>query len=113
MPAGDRTGPEGNGPKTGRGLGDCDTTSTTQQNNSMSFGRGSGFGAGRGFGRGYGFGVGRGRNSGRAFGFGRGCRFLSDVPFNTASEKDLIEFRLKSLEAEKEFLEKRLSELSN
>jgi len=23
MPAGDRTGPEGNGPLTGRGLGDC------------------------------------------------------------------------------------------
>ena len=60
MPAGDRTGPWGLGPRTGRGLGYC-----------------SGYGApgyaypgyGRGFGRGFGRGMGRGRGF-RRFGLG-------------------------------------------
>jgi Family of unknown function (DUF5320) len=62
MPAGDRTGPWGLGPRTGRGLGTC-----------------SGFGApgylfpGPGLGRGRGFSPGRG--SGRGFGIGRGRGF--------------------------------------
>ena len=43
MPAQDRTGPQGQGPLTGRGLGPC----------------------GRGLARGRGFGMGRGRGMGR------------------------------------------------
>ncbi len=50
MPYFDETGPMGNGPMTGRGLGPC----------------GGGYGRGRGRGRGF------GRGFGRAFGFGRG-----------------------------------------
>ena len=50
MPGGDRTGPMGQGPMTGRGMGPC--------------GRGLGFGRGaRGFGRGAGFGRGMGWRS--------------------------------------------------
>ena len=49
MPAGDRTGPEGMGPMTGRGAGYC---APGQMNNA---GPGSGFGRGRGMGRGYEF----------------------------------------------------------
>lgn len=51
MPGGDRTGPRGLGPMTGRGLGDCSNTSNT--GNTFfggGFGRGMGFGRGRGFG---------------------------------------------------------------
>ena len=64
MPFGDRTGPRGRGPRTGRGLGDC-TPSSSQQNDEddRGFGRDQGrdFGRGIGFGRGFGRGQGRGR----------------------------------------------------
>lgn len=55
MPAGDRTGPRGIGPITGRGLGFCAGYPTPGYMNSTPgrgfFGRGRGFGGGRGFGR--------------------------------------------------------------
>jgi len=47
MPGFDKTGPEGKGPKTGRGMGSCNP------NASKGFGRGMGRGRGRGFGRGF------------------------------------------------------------
>ena len=60
MPRGDRTGPEGQGQRTGRGLGNC----TGNQSAGFTRGQGTGFGfgnrAGRGVGRGGGFGMGRG-----------------------------------------------------
>ena len=49
MPAGDRTGPTGAGPMTGRRMGVCTETAN------VGFGRGCGRGAGRGMGRGFGF----------------------------------------------------------
>ena len=58
MPRGDKTGPEGQGPMTGRGLGDCSRQSNDNQQ-------------GRGFGRGFGRGnASRGRGLRRLFGFG-------------------------------------------
>lgn len=54
MPNQDGTGPQGDGPRTGRGLGNCGGDS----NNS-----GSGRGAGRGRGRNSGKGRGRGRRN--------------------------------------------------
>jgi len=50
MPFGDRTGPEGRGPRTGRGLGDCDEVDYPKD--SIPTPRGD-FGFGRGFGRGF------------------------------------------------------------
>ena len=76
MPGGDRTGPEGRGPKTGRGAGYCagsDEPGFTDpdQRRGAGFGFGFGFGRGRGGGRG-----GRGRGMGRGRGGrGRGLRF--------------------------------------
>ena len=73
MPRGDRTGPEGKGPKTGRGAGYCSGNEQPGvENDSPRRGFGFGFGGGRGLGRrgqgrGLGFGGGRGR--------GRGFRF--------------------------------------
>jgi len=120
MPRGDRTGPEGMGPKTGRGLGHC-TGYTTP-----------GFtkGPGRGFARGIGRGIGRGL--GRGF---RGCRrrvFFPDremMPvdigmsrlaredpyFRTYDKEDEIEDLkdyAESLKSELEQVESRLEELS-
>ncbi len=72
MPGGDRTGPEGRGPKTGRGEGYCtgnDEPGFTDPGPRRGFGFGFGAGRGAGWGRGRG---GRGRGFG---GRGRGFRF--------------------------------------
>lgn len=66
MPRGDRTGPQGQGPKTGRGLGPCGTGTEEAVNPGERIGffqrLGRGLGLGRkGAGRGQG-GSGRGRN---------------------------------------------------
>jgi hypothetical protein len=58
MPRGDRTGPNGAGPKTGRQMGFC------TGNNGPGYSYGRGFGCGRGFGGGRGFGQGWGRGFG-------------------------------------------------
>ena len=59
MPRGDKTGPEGQGPKTGRGKGSCNVPG----NNTGRQGTGQGRGTdqGRGSGQGRGTGQGRGR----------------------------------------------------
>ena len=76
MPRGDSTGPEGKGPMTGRGAGDCsgnEDPNIANERPRRGFGFGFGFGGGRGLGgRGQGRGQGfRGRGRGR----GRGFRF--------------------------------------
>ena len=70
MAYGDRTGPNGMGPMTGRGLGFCAGYDRPGYANNGGYGRGAGLGyghrngAGRGFGRGYGNGYGMGRGAG-------------------------------------------------
>ncbi len=107
MPGGDRTGPLGRGPMTGRAAGRC-----------------SGF-SGPGYanpdvpryGRGFGFGRGRGRGFGRGF-WGR--RYYYDEPYpsetpveqTTDQEKAYLESTIKSLEAELKSVQRRLQELS-
>ncbi len=72
MPGGDRTGPLGRGPRTGRGLGYC-SGSDRPGFMSRTFGRlGLGFRRGRGGGRGR---AGRGAGRGAGAGRGRGWRF--------------------------------------
>jgi hypothetical protein len=87
MPGGDRTGPLGWGPMTGRGVGYWAGYPVPGYLNPIPgrgwFGAGRGgfpWGGGRGrfFGRGFGFGRGRGRGRGRGwgrFGFGSGWGF--------------------------------------
>ena len=64
MPAGDRTGPWGAGPRTGRAFGYCAGNAAPGY---MT--------PGPGFGRGFGRGLGLGRGFGRGPGMGRGRRF--------------------------------------
>ncbi|MFC2169598.1 DUF5320 domain-containing protein [Acidobacteriota bacterium] len=110
MPRGDRTGPMGSGPMTGRGMGYC----------AGSAGPGIGFGRGFGFGRGLsrGSGLGRGRRWQQA-GF---SPFLGDPypqatpystfqPFTEEQGMDALEEQSKILEGELNQLKKRLSEL--
>ena len=81
MPRQDKTGPNGQGPMTGRGLGPC------------------GRGLRRGFGRGMGW-----RCWGRA-------PYAEPVSFTEAEEKKLLEAELKEIELEKQEIQKRLKEI--
>jgi len=76
MPGGNRKGPWGTGPRTGRGMGYCagfPGPGFSSPGPGVGFGRGMGLG----FGRGMGFGFGRGMGFGR----GRGWRQAGFAPF--------------------------------
>ncbi len=60
MPNFDGTGPRGEGAKTGRGMGKCNTGDKPQENAKTGKGLGLGKGAGTGRGRGRGLGLGKG-----------------------------------------------------
>ena len=83
MPGMDGTGPLGQGPLTGRGLGPC----------------------GAGFRRGFGRGMGRG------FGFRRFALVPQSMELTQANEKKILQEELKEIELEKKEIEKRLKEL--
>jgi len=68
MPRGDRTGPDGMGAMTGRGLGYCAGYDSPGYTKGVPRG-GGGFGAGRGRGFGGGFRGGYGRGFGQGFGY--------------------------------------------
>jgi len=81
MPRGDRTGPLGMGPRTGRGAGFCSGFDVPGYMNPTSgAGYGAGYGAGRGFGGGGGGGGGRGFGRGRGMGWGRGAAAYPMAP---------------------------------
>jgi len=84
MPNKDKTGPNGQGPMTGRGLGLC----------------GNGSGMRRGFGRGCGRGFGRAR-----------CPPKFAVGFSKEDEKKILEAELKEIETQKEEPANRIKEL--
>jgi hypothetical protein len=68
MPRGDRTGPQGQGPKTGRGRGRCnpiDGSTRPQRQDGIGSGRNQGRGSGRGAGRRQGNGGGAGQGRGK------------------------------------------------
>ncbi len=89
MPALDGTGPRGQGPMTGRGLGYCSP----------------------GYARGYGLGY---RRFGRGFGFvrGWGWPYYSRGP-TAKEEKEILADELKGLKEEMKEIEGRLEELKN
>jgi len=98
MPWGDRTGPIGAGPRTGRGLGYC---SGFNVQGYMNPGTGVGFGRGRGW---------------RCFGrFGRRFRWFWRTPFfggaSFRDEVELLRQEAEILRKNLEAVEKRLSEI--
>ena len=98
MPAGDRTGPMGMGPRTGRAMGDCRGYSV------------SGYGS-RHYGNFY------GRGLGKRGGFGmRGGRYFTDFPRrgrNTARAPEFVEDEIHNLRDEIGYLEQSLKEAKN
>ena len=89
MPRGDGTGPMGQGPLTGRKMGQC------------GGGQGMGMGQGRGLGRGMGRGAGQGMGRGVGPGLGQGTRGAFAGQDNSSlSEEELLQ--------EKKMLQQRL-----
>ncbi len=105
MPWGDRMGPVGAGPRTGRGLGFCNGYASPGYLNS-GFGRGFGFGRGAGFGRGFGFGARRGLGFEYNYGY---------FPANLSKddEKNILENEISRLTSTIDSLRKRLDELKD
>ena len=90
MPGGDRTGPMGQGPRTGRAFGYCAGNDSPGY---MNPGWGRGFGFGRGWGQGFGAGRGGrpwGGGRGRVWGSGRGRRFWSRGPIDDPYYADFL-----------------------
>ncbi len=117
MPYGDKTGPLGQGPRTGRGLGFCNGYDSPGYTKGIPAGRGYGFGYGRGAGwGGRGFGWGRGFGYGRGAGWGRAAVGYDarTAPTNYASvdEKKLLEDELKYLSERMASLKNRLEDLN-
>ena len=100
MPRGDRTGPFGEGPKTGRQMGYC----AGNENPGFAGMQTNWKGAGRGFGRGFGHGFGKGAG----FRHGSG-RIYEEIP--EVSEKTMIENEIRILKDQMSSLEDRLSKL--
>ena len=124
MPGGDRTGPWGAGPMTGRGAGFCAGYGMPGYANpfpgrGFGMGFGAGFGArGRGFwGRGFGGGVRGWRNWYAASAMPGWTRFGGvDAPWpapDPAREKQDLQDQADALQSELEGIKKRLSELES
>lgn len=98
MPAGDRTGPVGTGPMTGRRMGYCAGQSAPGYvSGGGRGGRGGRCGGGRGFGR----------------GFGRGAVYNPAPAFVPEEEKALVARQLEALQAQAAQLEERLRSLES
>ena len=100
MPRGDRMGPSGEGPTTGRGMGYCTGNEHPGYGNSFS-------NRARGFGRGFHGGPGYGRGAG--FGFRGGYGSNNPGNISDVSEKTLIENEIRILKDQLSALEDRLS----
>ena len=114
MPGRNGTGPQGMGPKTGRGMGNC-------SGNPQPY-TGYGYGYGGGFGGGYG----RGMRCGRGFGFGgrfRGRGFAGNpaapaygqpaypAPADPQAERTFLESEAGAMQTALEQIKKRLDQL--
>lgn len=120
MPRGNRTGPDGMGPMTGRGAGFCSGSGTPGYMNpdggrGLGYGRGYGYGAGpgrgMGFGHGYGpgAGYGRGMSHGYAQGWDRGYAYAP--PVTPDMEKQQLQREAEFVEEELKAIRKRLDDL--
>jgi len=122
MPRGDRTGPAGLGPRTGRAAGYCAGYSVPGYQNPLpdqGYGR---FGGGRGRGRGF---FGRGHGRGRGFGYGYYATGLpgwarygeyapeDNIPaaITPSREAELLKNQAKLLEEDLTAVNKRIREL--
>lgn len=106
MPAGDRTGPSGLGPGTGRASGYC------FGNDTPGFAGGRGRRIGGGGGRGVRGGLGFSRNRFRFFGYPGNFQFGNDIESERREDDEkILRSRLEALKRSQAEIEKRLDEL--
>jgi hypothetical protein len=121
MPLGDKTGPTGSGPMTGRRAGYCSGSGMPGYRNVYAGGRGFGFGFGRGRGFGGGFGGGFGRGFGRGYGYyGAPPAYYPPDPaydpyavwqLTPKQELEMLQSQTKDMESELSAMKKRIAEL--
>jgi uncharacterized protein DUF5320 len=99
MPRGDKTGPQGLGSMTGRGMGSCTGNENPGNNSSTRTGRGRGRGFFGGFGQ------------GGAKGFGRGTGRFQDQ--NSETEKNGLEDEVSMLKGQMKILEEQLAKMQD
>ena len=106
MPGRNGTGPAGNGPITGRGLGNCKSDENVMTENQALYNgfycykHGFGVGNGQGFGNGQGLGLGRGNGCrrGNKRGFGNNNSYLDEKSFLNQQEA-FLEDQLKQVKS--------------
>lgn len=117
MPRGDRTGPTGFGPMSGRGMGYCagfTHPGFASPGPGLRYGRGAG--SGRGFGRGFGFARGYGQRF-EGFGGFRGDPYPEATPYSTfqpyteEQEMNALKDQVKLLEGELNQIKMRQEEI--
>ncbi len=106
MPRGDRTGPAGLGPMTGRAAGYCAGYPVPGYMNPIP----GGGGFGRGWGRGFGW-RGMGYPSGYGYSYGYPGPYTEGIP--PEQEADMLKQQAKAMENELEAMRKRLKELES
>jgi hypothetical protein len=113
MPRGDKTGPMGQGPMTGRNLGFCAGYDTPGIAKNVGDGTGFGRGMGRGMRGGMGRGMGRGMGFGMRGGFGRGAGFGYgwNAPMTKEEEIRSLKTRAEFLDQNRADITRRLEEL--
>ena len=112
MPRGDRTGPTGMGPRTGRGLGFCaGYEEPGYASPAYGFGRRGGRGAGRGRGAGFGRGAGRGWSVANYGPAGWGTVVPTTPAMSKEDEISWLESQARGLQDSLEQLQKRLDAL--
>jgi hypothetical protein len=116
MPRGDKNGPSGMGPRTGRAAGLCSGYAAPgfiNRNFGMGYGRGFGMGFGRGLGRGRGFGAypASGWGAGQEPGPWNATAPWSAEPYTTEREMDVLKNQADMLKKELSSIEKRLKDL--
>ena len=112
MPRGDRTGPAGMGPMTGRAAGFCAGYNVPGFSN-PGFGAGMGRGFGRGFGGGFGRGFGRGRGMGMGYGAAYGYpQYAPAQPITPAEEVEMLKRDAQEMRDSLAAIDKRVEELS-
>ncbi len=101
MPGRNGTGPVGQGPMTGRGLGVCTGVNSTVYGNRMGLGMGRRAG--------FGMGLGMGRRAGFGMGFNR---FYNEVPTAGLSQKEFLAAQKDSLKEQLEIINSQLENLA-
>jgi len=119
MPGGDRTGPAGMGPMTGRAAGYCAGYSAPGYTNPIAArGRRFGYGRGFGFGRGWNFGRGQGFGWRRAgYPYTDYGNYYSGYPYspelNPKQEADMLKDQAKAMQEDISAINSRIKDLES